>query len=99
MTATGFIQMIHLKTNKIKEMENLHKEWELAIGLENKVINTTVVEDIENPGWYVVWVEFPNYKEAMINSNHPITQVFAEKLAALCEEGPDFCNLSVVFAG
>lgn len=97
MTATGFVQMLHLKTDKIDEMKALHEEWRDRIGSATTVIKTTVVEDRDNPGWHLVWVEFPSYSAAMKNSDNPITEDFGNRISVLCEEGPSYCNLNVIY--
>ncbi len=95
---TTFIQMIHFQSSHIDKIYELHKEWRTRIGSDTTVLKTTVAEDKNDPGWYLVWVEFPSYEAAMTNSNHPVTQEFADKLTQLCETRPEFCDLNVVFS-
>lgn len=45
---------------------------------------------------YLNIVYFDSYEEAMRNSEHPVTQEFAAKLAALVDGAPTFSNLDVV---
>jgi hypothetical protein len=55
----------------------------------------TFTQDRDRPDTYVQIVEFPSYEDAMANSELPETAVFAERLAALCDQPMAFRNLDV----
>ncbi len=93
-----FVQVIEMTTTKVPEVEELMQQWMAATEGRRSARRSLLTQDRENPDTYVQMVEFPSYEEAMANSVLPETTAFAEKLSALCSEGPSFRNLDVVRA-
>ena len=92
----AFVQIIDYRTSKADEMEKLGQEWEQRAGSEGTARRRVLVSDRDNPGRYLNIVFFDSYEEAMKNSDHPVTQEFAAKMAALVDGAPTFVNLDVV---
>jgi hypothetical protein len=55
-----------------------------------------VCEDRDNPGRYFQLVFFDTYEYAMKNSELPVTQEIAGKMAELADGPPAFYNLDVI---
>jgi predicted small metal-binding protein len=96
----AFVQIIEFRTRRITEVESAMERWADAIGARRTARWGILTADRESPGAYIEVVEFPNYDQAMANSNDPITTEFAEELGKLSEGTPVFRNLDVrrVFA-
>jgi uncharacterized protein (DUF1330 family) len=54
-----------------------------------------VLKDRNQPGHYLVVIEFNSYEEAMANSDDPETTRFAQQMAALCTRPPSFIDCDV----
>jgi quinol monooxygenase YgiN len=93
--AMGFVQIIEMKTSKIDEVQKLDKEWQAATAGKRTATRALVTQDRDNPGTFLVIVEFPSYEAAQANNDLPETADFAGKMAALCDS-QTFRNLDVV---
>ena len=91
-----FIQFVEFATDHIDRVREIAKEWEEATTDTRTALSTTIVQDRNDPEWYVVIVTFPSYEAAMENSKLPVTQYFAKKLDNLCKSAPKFCDLDVI---
>jgi len=92
----AFVQLIHFKSNRIDEMRKLADEWTAQAGTTTTARRGVLCEDRDNPGRYFQVVFFDSYESAMQNSESPITQQFATRMAALSDGVPTFYNLDVV---
>lgn len=92
----GFVQVIEMTTTRVPEIEKLTDEWMAATTGRRSAQRSLLTRDRERPDTYVQVVEFPSYEEAMANSALPETAAFAQRLSALCTEGPTFRNLDLV---
>lgn len=92
----GFIQIIELKASSFDELEALHDRWLADTEGVRTVLSERVCEDRDNPGTYVMIVEFPSYEAAMVNGDLPATNRIAEGLAALAEGTLLFRNLNLI---
>jgi hypothetical protein len=92
----AFVQIIEMTTTRAPEVEKLADEWMAATTGRRSASRSLLTRDRERPDAYVQVVEFPSYEEAMANSALPETAAFAQKLSALCSEGPTFRNLDLV---
>jgi hypothetical protein len=92
----AFVQVIEMTTTRVPEIEKLIDEWMAATSGRRSVHRSVLTRDRERADTYVQVVEFPSYEEAMANSALPETAAFAQKLSALCSEGPTFRNLDLV---
>ena len=90
----AFVQIIQFRTSKFDEMRALADEWAAAEsdGTTQRVV---MCEDRDNPGQYFNIAFFESYEAAMAHSNHPVTQEFSGRMAALGEGPPTFYNLDV----
>lgn len=92
----GFVQVIEFRTSKRDEMEKIGDDWEKAAAGDRKARRRVLCADRDNPGRYMNIVFFDSYEEAMENSALPVTQEFAQKMAALVDGQPTFFNLDVI---
>jgi hypothetical protein len=91
-----FIQIIEYRTSRFEEVDQLGKEWEAAVGSDTTASRRILVRDRNDADRYLNIVFFDSYEEAQRNSDHPVTQEFAAKLAALVDGAPTFLDLDVV---
>ena len=83
-----FVQHIRFKIDDISKMTKMVKEMvgeydsEAAPGRPT----TWILADRDEPGRYVVSVQFSSYEEAMKNNDRPETQEFAAKMMELCSD-------------
>lgn len=91
----AFVQIIEFRTRRIGEVESMMDRWSDAIGARRTARWGVLSADRESPGAFIEVVEFPNYEQAMANSQHPATTEFAAELAKLTEAEPVFRNLDV----
>jgi quinol monooxygenase YgiN len=91
----GYVQIIEIKTSKYDEIRKLEEEWQAATEGRRTATRSVVTEDRDQPGTYVIFVEFPSYEAAQANNDLPETAHFSEQVAKL-GEGLTFRNLDVV---
>jgi hypothetical protein len=91
-----FIQTFEFTTTRIDEIEALLEMWVAQSEGRRQVDRSVITADRDRPHTYVQIVEFPSYEAAMQNSALPETAEFAQRLAELCEEAPQFRNLDLV---
>jgi hypothetical protein len=92
----AFIQIIEFRTDDITGFERLGREWEAAAAPDTTARRRILVRDRKVPDRYMNIVFFDSYEEAMQNSSNPVTQRFAEQLAALADGPPGFEDLDVI---
>ncbi len=92
----GFVQIIELKTSRFEELDTLHEQWRADTEGTRTVVSERICRDRDNPGTYLIIVEFPSYEAAMANNALPATNRIAEGIAALADEPPEFRNLDLV---
>ena len=92
----GFVQIIELKTSRFGELEALHEQWRADTEGTRTAVSERICQDRDNPGTYLVIVEFPSHEAAMANNDLPATKRIAEGIAALADEPPLFRNLDLV---
>ena len=94
----AFIQVIEYDSSRYDEVKQLLDEMEARRGSDGPPgpVRGLSTQDRDRPGHYVSIVEFESYEAAMENSNHPVTQEFAAKMAELADGPPKFYNLDVL---
>jgi quinol monooxygenase YgiN len=92
----GYVQIIELRTRRFAEVEALHERWLAETEGERTTISETLVQDRDQPGRYLVIVEFASPEDAQTNNDLPATARFAEDLGPLLEAPPAFQNLDLV---
>ena len=94
----SFIQVIEFSTSRIDEVRALADEFREKRSAEGAggPATGTITEDRDQAGRYLNIVEFDSYEIAMQNSNNPLTQDFAQRMAELCDGPPSFRNLEVL---
>jgi len=95
----SFIQTIEYETDRPDEMWALGEARRVEMGDPPPGFRLTITQDRDRPSRFVTIVEFPSYEAAMESSGHPDTDAFAQKMAALCTDGPHFRNLEVRYTG
>ncbi|MGH9041032.1 MAG: hypothetical protein ACRDZ3_12455, partial [Acidimicrobiia bacterium] len=70
----GFVQMIEFRTSRPDEVEVLGEKWKEETEGNRTVIREVVCTDRDDPGRYLLIVEFDSYEAAMQNSALPETQ-------------------------
>ena len=92
----GFIQIIELSTSDYEEIERLHEQWLAATEGQRSVISERICADRDNPGTYVMIVEFASYEDAMRNNDLPATADIGAGMTAVSDTPPAFRNLDVL---
>ena len=92
----AFIQIIEFRTTRFEEVRQLGTEWEAAVGSDATARRRILGRDRNDAERCRIIVFFDSYEEAMRNSDHPVTQEFASRLAALVDGAPTFFDLDVV---
>jgi hypothetical protein len=91
-----FVQIIDLETERIEEMRGLVQEADKRFASRSGgPTHRLVLQDRNQPGRYLVVIEFDSYEEAMRNSSDPETSKMAEQMAALCSRPPSFIDCDV----
>ncbi|WP_079054206.1 hypothetical protein [Streptomyces graminilatus] len=94
--ATKFVQIIDIETDRMEEMRALVQEADQRLaGRAGGPAHRLVLEDRNQPGRFLVLIEFDSYDEAMRNSADPETSRMAEQLASLCTRPPAFTDCDV----
>lgn len=91
----AFVQLIEFRTDRIDDFTALVDKWQAEIGSARTARWAVTGVDRDRPGTYVQIVEFPNYEQAMANSEHPVTRALAEQMAKLADGEATFRNLDV----
>ena len=91
----AFVQIIEFRTRRIDEVEAMMDRWADAIGARRTARWGVLSADRESPDTFIEVVEFPNYEQAMANSQDPVTAEFAAELAKLTDAQPAYRNLDV----
>lgn len=96
----AFVQLIEFRTDaeRLAEGQAAMDKYEAEIGSAGTARWAVMGVDRDRPGTYVQIVEFPNYQQAMANSEHPATRALAEQLRKLADGEPVFRNLDVIQA-
>jgi quinol monooxygenase YgiN len=94
----GFVQIVQFTTTNIDAIEEIADRMREELGDDFKVTKSTVSEDRERPGYYMIIAEFDSYDEAMSQSNDPRMGKFSEEMAALVDGPIKFYNLDVKFS-
>lgn len=94
----SFVQIIEFSSSQFDEVRKIGDEFRAKRAAEGTggPVTGFITEDRDRPGHYLNVVEFPSYEAAMENSNHPLTQEFAQRMSALCDGPPTFHNLEVI---
>jgi quinol monooxygenase YgiN len=91
----GYVQIIEVKTSNYDQIRKLDEEWQAATVGRRTATRSVVTQDRDQPGTYVIMVEFPSYEAAQTNNDLPETAHFAAEIGAL-SDGMTFRNLDVV---
>ncbi|MFJ4789087.1 hypothetical protein [Streptomyces sp. NPDC088794] len=93
---TKFVQIVDFETDRIEEMRALAEETDQRLAdRTGGPTHRLVLKDRNQPGHYLVVIEFNSYEEAMANSDDPETTRFAQQMAALCTRPPSFIDCDV----
>src|SRR5579872_1176850 len=92
----AFVQIMEIVTSRYDEFQAFTKKMQEERGDALLANKATVTADRDNPGHYVIIVEFSSYEEAMKNSNDPETTRYAQQMMALLDGPPIFHNLDVL---
>jgi quinol monooxygenase YgiN len=91
-----FVQIIEFKTSKIDEIRALQAQYRAATEGKRTSSRATVCADRDNPGTYVVVIEFPSYEDAQRNNELPETQKFSAEQMKLADGPATFRNLDLL---
>ena len=94
----AFLQLIEFRTDRPAEMETIVDRWLTAIGAGRTARWYITAADQDRANTYFQLVEFPNYAEAMANSEHPATAEFAAAVNQISTQELIFRNLDVTVA-
>ncbi len=92
-----FVQTITVRTTDEKALAELMTDWhEAEAGRAPGYHGSRLLADRDNPGTYMVVVDFSSADEAQRNNDRPETQQWGEQLAALIESDPVFANFDEI---
>lgn len=95
-TPMKFVQIVDFETQRIEEMRQLVEDADKRrAGRGGGPTHRLVLKDRNQPGRYLVVIEFDSHEDAMRNSEDPETTGFAEQMAALCTRPPSFTDCDV----
>jgi quinol monooxygenase YgiN len=92
----AFIQIVEFTATNIDQIRELAEQFRRDTEGKRANLRTLIGADRDTPNRYVVVAEFPSYEEAMVNSELPETQAFAEAMGQLIDGPPSYRNLDVV---
>jgi quinol monooxygenase YgiN len=91
----GFVQIVQFQASDIDAVEEVGDRMREELGADMAVLRSTVSEDRERPGHFMIVAEFDSYESAMKQSNDPHMSGFADEMAALVNGPVTFYNLDV----
>lgn len=91
-----FVQMIEFTCHDRRALEELADEWSSDAMGEGTVQRAVLGSRSEAGDRYVWIVYFESAEEARRNSERPETGGYADRLEAMCSEGPTFIDLDIV---
>jgi hypothetical protein len=94
----AFLQLIEFHTDRPAEMQAIIDRWLTAIGDFRTARWYITAADQDQANTYFQLVEFPSYRAAMANSNHPATAEFAAAVEQIATQDLIFRNLDITAA-
>jgi len=94
--AVGCVQIIEVKTSSFDELEALHETWLAETEGKRTVVSERICRDRDEPGTYLMIVEFASHEDALKNNDLPETARIAAGMAEIAEAPPVFRNLDVI---
>ena len=91
-----FVQIIEFTTSEADRYLELADEWLERAGLDTHARRTVLCRRHDDPTSYMQIVFFDTYEQAMQNSEDPVTQEFAGRIAALADAPAVFHDLDVI---
>ncbi len=92
-----FTQTIAVRASDARALGDMMSEWhEAEAGVAPGYLGSRLLADRDQPGRYLVVVDFSSAEEAEENNNRPETQEWAGKLMALTDGEPEFGNYDEV---
>jgi quinol monooxygenase YgiN len=91
----GFVQIVQFQASDIDAIEEVGDRMREALGADMAVLRSTVSEDRDRVGHFMIVAEFDSYESAMAQSNDPRMSAFADEMAALVNGPVTFYNLDV----
>ena len=94
----AFVQIIEFQAtpHQTEQMKGLADSWRDEIGSARTAGWSVLTKDRDRDDTYVQFVAFPDFEQAMANSEHPATKHFADQMNKLSSGDPTFRNLDVV---
>ena len=88
-----YVQTIAVRTTDGARLADMMNEWhEAEAGVAPGYQSSRLLADRDNPGRYVLVVEFSSAEEADLNNDRPETNEWGAKLGAVIEGDPEFGN-------
>lgn len=92
----AFIQLVEFTATNVDQIRELAEQFRRDTEGKRTNLRSMICADRDTPNRYVVVAEFASYEEAMVNSEMPETQAFAESMRELVDGPPSYRNLDVV---
>ncbi|HEX7744033.1 MAG TPA: hypothetical protein VF462_02060 [Micromonosporaceae bacterium] len=92
-----FVQVIEYETDRPDEIRALGDEWSREQPAEGPPVRVIMSQDRDNPGHFMMVVEFDSYEQAMKNNDRPETGAYAERMRRLATTEPRYVNLDVTY--
>ena len=93
----AYVQGIRIKSDGGDAIKALMAQWDAdQRGIAPGYQSSRLLADRDQPGAYVIEVEFSSYEEAQRNNERPETASWSEKLHALIDGDATYANLDVV---
>jgi quinol monooxygenase YgiN len=94
-----FIQTIDIRAEDDSALIALMAAWhEAESGKAPGYLGSRLLADRDQPGRYLLLVEFSSAEEAEMNNDRPQTQEWAAKFSALIDDEPRFGNYDEISA-
>lgn len=94
-----FVQTIAVRTTDGARLSEMMNDWhEAEAGVAPGYQGSRLLSDRDNPGRYLMVVEFSSAEEADLNNDRPETAEWGAKLAAVIDGEPEFGNFDEVIS-
>ena len=94
----SFTQTMAVEADDADSIADLIREWHREqAGVAPGYRGGRVLADLDQPGRYVIEIDFTSEAEARENSDRPETQRWADSLRALAKTAPTYHNYAVSY--
>ncbi len=93
----AYTQTVAVRASDGHTLANIMSEWhEAEAGVAPGYLGSRLFADRDDPGRFVILVDFSSVEEAERNNDRPETQQWAERLQQLIDGEPEFSNFDEI---